>query len=82
MVVASTNDPWMRLLRAAWLAECWGSRLINLGPAGHINADSGFGPWPEGVAIFERLRAAADGLPIGVIEAGTRSAGIHLPHAI
>lgn len=56
VVVASTNDPWIRLERAADLADLWGADLINLGEAGHINAESGFGPWPEGLAILERLR--------------------------
>jgi predicted alpha/beta hydrolase family esterase len=27
-------------------AQRWGSNLINLGDAGHINAESGFGPLP------------------------------------
>lgn len=72
VVVASTNDPWLRFLRAAWLADAWGSRLINLGPAGHINAQSGFGPWPDGLAIFQSLRGAADGAPTGSIEAAQR----------
>lgn len=57
VVVASTNDPWMSLDRAAHFADLWGADLVNLGEAGHINADSGFGPWPEGLAILERLRA-------------------------
>ncbi|HPT50830.1 MAG TPA: alpha/beta hydrolase [Accumulibacter sp.] len=24
----------------------------NIGDAGHINVDSGYGPWPEGLAFF------------------------------
>lgn len=59
VVVASTNDPWMRLERAAHWADLWGADLINLGASGHINADAGFGPWPEGLEIFERLRTHA-----------------------
>ena len=53
VVVASTNDPWMRLERAAHWADLWGSDFINLGASGHINPEAGFGPWPEGLAIFE-----------------------------
>lgn len=60
VVVASTNDPWMTLDRAAHWADVWGADLVNLGEAGHINAESGFGPWPEGLSLLERLRRAAD----------------------
>ena len=45
IVVASTNDPWVSLERATFFADQWGSKLINIGDAGHINADSGFGKW-------------------------------------
>jgi predicted alpha/beta hydrolase family esterase len=60
VVVASTNDPWMTLERAAYWADRWGADLVNLGAAGHINAESGFGPWPEGLSLLERLRRAAE----------------------
>jgi uncharacterized protein len=56
VVVGSTNDHWMTLERAAHWADLWGSDFVNLGAAGHINAESGFGPWPEGLALFERLQ--------------------------
>ncbi len=56
VVVASANDHWMSLEQSAHWADLWGADFINLGEAGHINAESGFGPWPEGLAIFERLR--------------------------
>lgn len=60
VVVASTSDPWMTLERAAHWADVWGSDLVNLGAAGHINAEVGFGPWPEGLALLERLRRRAE----------------------
>ena len=60
VVVASTNDHWMTLERAAHWADVWGSDLVNLGDAGHINGESGFGPWPEGLSLLERLRRAAE----------------------
>jgi predicted alpha/beta hydrolase family esterase len=44
IVVASLDDPWMRFMGAAYWAHRWGSRLVNLGKAGHVNAESGFGP--------------------------------------
>jgi predicted alpha/beta hydrolase family esterase len=46
IVVASSNDPFCRLDRARHFAQIWGSSLINLGQAGHINTAAGYGPWP------------------------------------
>lgn len=59
VVVGSSNDPWMSLEAAGHWADLWGADFVNLGAAGHINAESGFGPWPEGLALLERLRRAA-----------------------
>jgi predicted alpha/beta hydrolase family esterase len=55
LVVASTNDPFATLERAKLFAASWGSELIILESAGHINAASGYGPWPEGERLLERL---------------------------
>jgi predicted alpha/beta hydrolase family esterase len=44
-VVASDNDPWMPAASAHAWALRWGSDWINLGNAGHINVDSGYGPF-------------------------------------
>ena len=56
IVVASTDDRYIAPDRARLYAEKWGSRLVLLEEAGHINADSGFGPWPEGYALLNSLR--------------------------
>lgn len=45
-LVASETDPWMRADQARLWARRWGSHWVNLGDAGHINAEAGFGPWP------------------------------------
>ena len=45
-VIGSENDPWMPLQRAREWADRWGARFQNLGEAGHINTESGHGPWP------------------------------------
>lgn len=45
-LLASTDDPWLEFPRARALAAAWGARLHVLGALGHINVDSGFGPWP------------------------------------
>jgi predicted alpha/beta hydrolase family esterase len=55
IVVASTSDPWVSLERATFFADQWGSKLINIGNAGHINTDSGFGKWKEGLEILHAL---------------------------
>lgn len=55
IVVSSTNDPWVSSTTARRWANHWNSRFIDVGAKGHINVDSGFGPWPEGHAIYESL---------------------------
>lgn len=57
MVVASRNDPWMSFARAAGLARAWGSELVDMGHAGHINTAAGFGPWPQGKQLAKALAA-------------------------
>ena len=56
LIITSTDDPWMPHDKAQMMAECWGSRFITLGAAGHINIDSGFGSWPEGLQIFKEFQ--------------------------
>lgn len=48
VVVASRTDPYSAFGRAEQFAAAWGSTLIDIGDAGHINTASGHGPWPEG----------------------------------
>ncbi len=55
IVVTSSDDHWVSLERAKFFAAEWGSEFINIGNAGHINAVSGLGPWPEGLAILNKL---------------------------
>jgi hypothetical protein len=59
LLVGSLDDPWMSFERAADWSARWGSRLVNLGRAGHINVESGFGPWPRGPRLLEELQHAA-----------------------
>ena len=58
-LVASQNDPWMAHDRARDLARLWGARFVDLGPVGHINLESGFGPWPLGLALRDEILARA-----------------------
>lgn len=55
IVVASSDDYYVRTDRASLFAEKWGSQFVDIGNRGHINADSGLGDWPEGYAILQRL---------------------------
>ena len=43
------------MARAAAFAAAWGSRLVTLDRAGHINAEAGYGPWPEGRRLLDEL---------------------------
>jgi predicted alpha/beta hydrolase family esterase len=52
-VVTSTTDQWVSEARARQFAEAWGSELIVIGDAGHINMASGHGHWPEGLALLQ-----------------------------
>jgi predicted alpha/beta hydrolase family esterase len=55
-LVASLNDPWMPFVKAVSWSSHWGSKLVNLGRAGHINAESGYGPWPMGRSFLRELQ--------------------------
>lgn len=55
IVVASTNDEYVTLERAAEFSKAWGSRLVDIGPAGHINSDSGLGSWARGKKLLSEL---------------------------
>jgi predicted alpha/beta hydrolase family esterase len=57
IVAASDDDLFADLERARGWARDWGSRFVRLERAGHINADAGFGPWPEGEALLDELSA-------------------------
>ncbi len=58
IVVASTNDPYCPARLAGAYARAWGSRLVKLADAGHVNVESGFGPWPQGLELLRALQAA------------------------
>lgn len=48
VMVASRNDSFGSYEHAGDIANAWGSLLVDAGDAGHINTESGHGPWPEG----------------------------------
>ena len=54
-LVGSRNDPYCAHPRAQDLARDWGARWVDLGDAGHINADSGLGDWLQGHTLLQEL---------------------------
>lgn len=55
VTIASRNDPFGSYEHADDIAAAWGSLLIDAGESGHINAESGHGPWPEGTMVFAQF---------------------------
>lgn len=55
ILVASRNDRYATFDRLVALARAWGSRLVDVGHAGHINAMSGLGDWHDGEVLLEEL---------------------------
>lgn len=55
IVVGSSNDYVTSLSRTKEFAAQWGSRLVLLEDAGHIESKSGFGRWDLGVQLIQEL---------------------------
>jgi predicted alpha/beta hydrolase family esterase len=72
IVVASRDDPYASFGRSRAMAEAWGSELVDLGKAGHINADSGLHEWPRGLRLAAEL--GGQNANLLVAELGLRSA--------
>lgn len=56
VLVAAHDDPYCGFERARSFAQAWGSRFVDHGRSGHINADSGLGSWPEGHVLLQGLQ--------------------------
>jgi len=52
LLVASSNSPYCSLEQAKVFASAWGAKLVEAGDSGHIDDQSGHGPWPEGLMRF------------------------------
>lgn len=55
IMVASQNDPYGTYDHAGDIANALGSLLVDAGNSGHINVESGHGPWPEGTMVFAQF---------------------------
>jgi len=57
LIVASSNDPFGTMRYARERAEAWGSDLVDIGAAGHVNGQSGLGDWPDGRTLLTAFAA-------------------------
>ena len=55
VVVISDDDPYGSPAYAHRCASTWGARTLRMGARGHLNADSGLGDWPQGLALLDQL---------------------------
>ncbi|KAA8999081.1 alpha/beta hydrolase [Affinibrenneria salicis] len=61
LLVASHTDPLLTFDRAQYWAQAWQCELVDIGEAGHINVESGFGEWPWGLSrLTEFAQALAE----------------------
>ena len=87
VVIASANDPHIDVTRAHSLAKFWGSEFVDVGNAGHLNADSGLGDWQVGQLWLDRLlniaqQGAHDGLALAPSSQGLLRAASGNPLAM
>jgi predicted alpha/beta hydrolase family esterase len=54
-VVVAADDPFLDTDRARVFASAWRSNFSLVEHGGHLNAASGFGPWPRGEALLKEL---------------------------
>ncbi|HEY3046606.1 MAG TPA: alpha/beta fold hydrolase [Polaromonas sp.] len=59
VMFASSDDPFCAPQRALQFATAWGTELLDAGPRGHLNAESGLGDWPQAYAQLLRLQGLA-----------------------
>ena len=55
ITVISSNDFYVTTERAELFVGSWGSEMVNIGDAGHINVSSGFGEWDYGLELLKQL---------------------------
>jgi len=55
ITVMSEDDFYVKPERAKYFADCWGSKLVSIGNAGHINIAAGYGKWEEGLEYLKAL---------------------------
>ncbi len=68
LVVGSRTDPYSTLEEARELAEAWGAEFVDAGDSGHINTESGHGPWPDGLLRFAGFLRGLTAVPQRLIQ--------------
>ncbi|MFN3673968.1 MAG: RBBP9/YdeN family alpha/beta hydrolase [Bosea sp. (in: a-proteobacteria)] len=68
VLIASADDPYCTLDEARELAQAWGSEFVDAGESGHINSESGHGPWPDGLLRFAGFLRSLTAVPARVIQ--------------
>ena len=65
IVIGSHNDPWLQLQQAQNLARQWELEFLDAGSVGHLNIESGHGPWLPGLELIQqRQRECASAAPL------------------
>lgn len=54
-MLASRNDPWLSADEARTWSQTWQTGFVDLGEAGHVNAESGHGPLPPALHLTRFL---------------------------
>jgi predicted alpha/beta hydrolase family esterase len=52
VLIASRDDSYSAYADSEALAQSWHVELVDAGESGHLNDESGHGPWPEGLMRF------------------------------
>lgn len=68
MLIASTNDPWMKVTHAQYWAENWGLKFSWIRNGGHINTESGFGRWTALSDLVRIFRERIVAVPLGELQ--------------
>lgn len=59
LLVGSSDDPWMSEAKASEWAQRWGLAMLSVGAAKHINTESGYGEWQQGLRLLQLMLQAA-----------------------
>jgi uncharacterized protein len=78
IVIGSSNDPWLQLEQAQRFAQRWKLDFHDAGAVGHLNIESGHGPWVQGLDLLlqrhHNLRPRRNVLPLPALKKGRGSA--------
>ena len=63
VLISSATDPYCTQDEAKALAEAWGAEFVDAGDSGHLNTESGHGPWPDGLLRFAGFLRGLSAVP-------------------